>query len=192
MKLTTRTVGAATVLEPLGNIDIRGALELDQKLAALIAPPPPDPKRKEPPPPKDPLQLVIDFSTTESIVGAGLRVLVTFSNRLAHQGGAMCLVGLNEHLANTFEVGGLANQFKTADKIDAGVGLLATLKASVKTPEQQARVITALTDRAILLLEYESSDQPVDPTIVRRAIYAPRGRQSLTPLTNYVFDLLAP
>src|SRR5689334_15982425 len=105
----------------MGSIDIRGALELEQKLAELIAPPPPDPKRKEPPPPKEPLQLVIDFTSTESIVGAGLRVLVTFSNRLAHQGGAMCMTGLNEHLANTFEVGGLANQFKTADKADAAV-----------------------------------------------------------------------
>jgi anti-anti-sigma regulatory factor len=197
VKLTTRTVGAATVLEPLGSIDIRGAIELEQKLAELMAPPAINPKEalKGPPkekPAKEPVQLVIDFSGTEVISGAGLRVLVTFSNRLAHYGGAMCLAGLAEHLNNTFEVAGLANHFHTADKVDGAVAQLAALKANAKTPEQQARVITALSDRAILLLEYEASDQPVDPTIVRRAVYAARGRQSLTPLATYLDDLLAP
>ena len=195
MKLTTRNVGGVTVFEPLGSIDPRGAIELEQKLGELTAGPPPDPKAKDPQPAKtskEPIQLVIDFTGTEVISGAGLRVLVTFSNRLAHYGGAVVLAGLAEHLNNTFDVAGLANHFHTADKVDAAIARLATIKANVKTPEQQARVITALADRAILLLEYESSDQPIDPTIVRRAIYAPRGRQSLTPLTNYVFDLLAP
>jgi anti-anti-sigma factor len=197
MKLTTRTVGAATVLEPLGSIVTRGAIELEQKLGELSAGPAPDPKASKDAPKdskqaKEPIQLVIDFTGTEVISGAGLRVLVTFSNRLAHYGGAMCLTGLAEHLANTFEVAGLANQFHTADTVDAAVATLATLKASIKTPEQQARVITALTDRAILLLEYEASDQPVDPTIVRRAVYASRGKRSLTPLATYLDDLLAP
>jgi anti-anti-sigma factor len=204
VKLTMRTVGTATVLEPLGSIDNRGAVELEQKLyemlVAPVAPPPQDAKEaarlaaaaKEPKAPKEPVQLVIDFTGTEVISGAGLRVLVTFSNRLAHHGGAMCFSGLAEHLKNTFEVGGLGHQFHFADKIDAAVAQLATLKASIKTPEQQARVITSLSDRAILLLEYEASDQPVDPTIVRRAIYAARGRQDLAPLAGYVGDLLAP
>jgi anti-anti-sigma factor len=189
------------VFEPLGSIDARGAIELEQKLAELTAGPPPDPKApdpkaKAPQPaaktPKEPIQLVIDFTGTEVISGAGLRVLVTFSNRLAHYGGAVVLAGLAEHLNNTFDVAGLAHHFHTADKVDAAIAKLATIKASVKTPEQQARVITALTDRAILLLEYEASDQPVDPTIVRRAVYASRGRQSLAPLATYVGDLLGP
>lgn len=195
MKLTTRTVGGVTVFEPLGSIDPRGAIELETKLAELTAGPPPDPKAKDPQPaktPKEPIQLVIDFAGTEVISGAGLRVLVTFSNRLAHYGGAVVLAGLAEHLNNTFDVAGLANHFHTADKVDAAIAKLATIKASVKTPEQQARVITALTDRAILLLEYEASDQPVDPTIVRRAVYASRGRTSLAPLATYVGDLLGP
>jgi anti-anti-sigma factor len=195
LKLTTRTVSGATVFEPLGSIDARGAIELEQKLIELTAGPPPDPKAKEPKnpkAPKEPIQLVIDFSGTDVISGAGIRVLVTFSNRLAHYGGAMVLSGLAEHLKNTFDVAGLANHFYTADKIDAAIAQLATIKASIKTPEQQARVITALSDRAILLLEYEASDQPVDPTIVRRAVYASRGRQSLAPIATYVGDLLAP
>jgi anti-anti-sigma factor len=200
VKLTSRTVGAATVIEPLGSIDGRGAIEFEQKLGELVgaapAGPPKDPKEAKeaatPKEPKAPVQLVIDFSGTEVISGAGLRVLVTISNRLAHQGGVMCFAGLGEHLQNTFDVAGLANHFRTADKVDAAVALLATLKANAKTPEQQARVITALSDRAILLLEYEASDQPVDPTIVRRAVYAARGRRSLTPLATYLGDLLAP
>jgi len=195
VKLTTRAVSGVTVFEPLGSIDTRGAIELEQKLSELTAGPPPDPKAKEPKDPKapkEPIQLVIDFSGTEVISGAGLRVLVTFSNRLAHYGGAMVLAGLAEHLQNTVEVAGLANHFHTADKVDAAIAQLATIKANIKTPEQQARVITALTDRAILLLEYEASDQPVDPTIVRRAVYARRGRKSLTPVATYLGDLLAP
>jgi hypothetical protein len=196
VKLTSRAVGGVTVFEPLGSIDTRGAIEFEQKLGELTAGPPPDPKAKDPKPagktPKEPIQLVIDFSGTDVISGAGLRVLVTFSNRLAHYGGAVVLVGLAEHLQNTFEVAGLANHFHTADKIDAAIAQLATIKASIKTPEQQARVITALSDRAILLLEYEASDQPVDPTIVRRAVYASRGRKSLAPVATYIGDLLAP
>ena len=113
------------MFEPLGSIDTRGAIELEQKLGELTSGPPPDPKAKDPKPagktPKEPIQLVIDFSGTEVISGAGLRVLVTFSNRLAHYGGAVVLTGLAEHLQNTFEVAGLANHFHTADKIDAAI-----------------------------------------------------------------------
>ena len=181
MKLSTRTVGAATVLEPLGSIDGRGAAEFEQKLVELVT--------KDP---KEPAQIVIDFSGTEVLSGAGIRVLVTISNRIAHQRGAMCLCGMSEHLQNVVEVAGLANHFRTADKVDAAVADLAALKASAKTPEQQARVITALTDRAILLLEYEATDQPLDPTIVRRAIYASRGKKSLGPVATYVAAVLDP
>jgi anti-anti-sigma factor len=195
VKLTIRSVSGVTVFEPLGSIDPRGAIELEQKLAELTSGPPPDPKSKEPKDPKAPkapIQLVIDFAGTEMISGAGLRVLVTFSNRLAHYGGAVVLSGLAEHLNNTFEVAGLAHHFHTADKVDAAIAQLATIKASIETPEQQARVITALSDRAILLLEYEASDQPVDPTIVRRAVYASRGKKNLAPIATYLGDLLAP
>jgi anti-anti-sigma factor len=201
MKLSTRTVGAATVLEPLGSIDGRGAIEFEQKLGELVAkdakaPDGKDAAAKDAAPKdgaqKEPPQIVIDFSGTEVLSGAGLRVLVTISNRIAHQRGAMCLCGLSEHLQNVFEVAGLANHFRTAEKVDAAIADLAALKASAKTPEQQARVITALTDRAILLLEYESQDVPLDPTIVRRAIYASRGKKNLTPVATYVADLLDP
>jgi anti-anti-sigma factor len=181
VKLSTRTVGAATVVEPLGSIDNRGAVEFEQKLVELAT--------KDP---KEPAQIVIDFSGTEVLSGAGLRVLVTISNRIAHLRGAMCLCGMSEHLQNVVEVAGLANHFRTADKVDAAVADLAALKASAKTPEQQARVVTALTDRVILLLEYESSDAPLDPTIVRRAIYASRGRKSVAPVAEYVAGLLDP
>jgi anti-anti-sigma factor len=205
MKLSTRTVGAATVLEPLGSIDGRGAIEFEQKLIELVgggepAGPPKDAKaakeaaaaKDAPKVPKEPPQIVIDFSGTEVLSGAGLRVLVTISNRIAHQRGAMCLCGMSEHLQNVFEVAGLANHFRTAAKVDAAVADLAALKANQKTPEQQARVVTALTDRAILLLEYESSDQPLDPTIVRRAIYASRGKKNVGPVATYVGELLDP
>jgi anti-anti-sigma factor len=178
LKLSTRTVGTASVLEPLGSIDGRGAIEFEQKLAEMVG--------------KDAAQIIIDFQGVEVISGAGLRVLVTISNRLGHQGGAMCLAGLAEHLQNVFEVAGLANHFRIAPNVEAAAAQLAGIKASVKTPERRARVISALADRAILLLEYEASDQPVDPTIVRRAIYAPRGRTSLAPLASYIGDLLAP
>jgi anti-anti-sigma factor len=178
VKLTTRTQGTAKVLEPLGSIDGRGAIEFEQKLGELVG--------------KEPAWIVIDFAGVEVISGAGLRVLVTISNRLGHQGGAMCLCGLAEHLQNVFEVAGLANHFPTAATVEAAAAQLAGIAANAKTPAQQARVITALADRAILLLEYEASDQPVDPTIVRRAIYAPRGRQSVGPLATYVADLIAP
>jgi anti-anti-sigma factor len=197
VKLSTRTVGAATVLEPLGSIDTRGAIEFEQKLSELVAKDAKaadskDAAAKDAAAPKEPPQIVIDFSGTEVLSGAGLRVLVTISNRIAHQRGAMCLCGLSEILQNVFEVAGLANHFRTAEKVDAAIADLAALKASAKTPEQQARVVTALTDRAILLLEYESSDAPLDPTIVRRAIYASRGKKNLAPVATYVSELLDP
>jgi anti-anti-sigma factor len=180
VKLSTRTQGAAKVLEPLGSIDGRGAIEFEQKLAEMVGVA------------KEPSWIVIDFSAVEVLSGAGLRVLVTISNRLSHQGGAMCLSNLAEHLHNVIEIAGLANHFRVADTVEAAAAQLATIAANPKTPAQQARVITALTDRAILLLEYEASDQPVDPTIVRRAIYAPRGRQNLGPVATYAADLLDP
>jgi len=56
--------------------------------------------------------LTLEFTSLEFIASSGLRVLVAANKRITAAGGKIVLVGLNEVVADVFEVTGLAEDFE--------------------------------------------------------------------------------
>lgn len=72
-----------------------------------------------------PARLVVDFSGTEYVSSAGLRVFLSVLKRIGKSGGAMVLCGMQPFVADVFEVSGFSGLFSivaTRDEALAACG----------------------------------------------------------------------
>lgn len=95
MSITTIVNGTETTLKLDGCLDTAAAPEFSAALEAVA----------------DAKALVIDFSALEFIASSGLRALVLAKERATKAGGSIVLTGLNEVVADVFDVTGLHEVF---------------------------------------------------------------------------------
>ena len=93
------------------------------------------------------LHFAIDFSGTELITSAGIRVLMLLAQRTRKNGGGTVLFGLSDHVTSVLEVAGLSAQFQVVDTETAAMARLKTGSAGrAATP---ASTLTRLSRRLV-------------------------------------------
>ncbi|NLE04956.1 MAG: STAS domain-containing protein [Crenarchaeota archaeon] len=63
-------------------------------------------------------KLVCDFSQTEYLASAGLRVLITACKRLQKNGGQLVLCSIKPYVLEVFDISGLNRIFKMYDSLE--------------------------------------------------------------------------
>ncbi len=66
-------------------------------------------------------KVICDFSQTEYLASAGLRVLITASKNLQRAGGKMVLCSVKPYVLEVFEISGLNRIFKMYGSADAAL-----------------------------------------------------------------------
>lgn len=67
------------------------------------------------------LKVICDFSQTEYLASAGLRVLITACKRLQRSGGQFALCSIKPYVLEVFDISGLNKIFKMYDSRDAAI-----------------------------------------------------------------------
>ncbi len=66
-------------------------------------------------------KVICDFSQTEYLASAGLRVLITATRNLQKAGGKLVLCSIKPHVLEVFDISGLKKIFKMHDSVDAAL-----------------------------------------------------------------------
>jgi anti-anti-sigma factor len=66
-------------------------------------------------------KMVFDFSETEYISSAGLRVILKAAKLLTQKGGALALAGANEQITEVLEVSGFMAMMKCHNSLDEAI-----------------------------------------------------------------------
>jgi anti-anti-sigma factor len=111
MEIVENHVGTILVLEPVGPLDRKTSPELQQKVVELI-----DQGNRH---------VVVDLVRTESIGGAGLRVLLMLSKKLESINGHMVLCSVTDETRNSFEVAGFGRMLAMTATRDEALRSLA-------------------------------------------------------------------
>jgi len=69
-------------------------------------------------------KVICDFSQTEYVASAGLRVLLSTYKRLQKSGGKLALCCLKPYVREVFEIAGFTNIFQIYDSTDAAIDSL--------------------------------------------------------------------
>ena len=69
-------------------------------------------------------KIVCDFSQTDYLASAGLRVLLTTAKSLQRVGGKIVLCSVKAYVLEVFEISGLNRVFKIYDSVDAALQAL--------------------------------------------------------------------
>ena len=96
-----RTEGDVTVATMVPRFDASNANDIEMVLQGLIA--------------KGVKKLICDFSQTEYIASAGLRVLLSLAKSLQKSGGQIILVSMKPYVYEVFEISGFTQIFKIYD-----------------------------------------------------------------------------
>lgn len=96
--METRTEGDITVAVMVSRFDALTANEVDTAMKELIA--------------KGAKKIVCDFSQTDYVASAGLRVLLASAKTLQRQGGQILLSSLKPYVQEVFEISGFTQIFK--------------------------------------------------------------------------------
>lgn len=107
MSVEVKTIGDVKVVVIMKRFDAYTASQVEAELTKLIA--------------EGTLKIVCDFSQTEYLASAGLRVLITASRSLQKVGGKMVLCSLKPYVLEVFEISGLNRIFKMYPSADAAV-----------------------------------------------------------------------
>jgi anti-anti-sigma factor len=107
MDVEVKTVGDVNVLVLMKRFDAYTASPVETTLNKLIA----EGARK----------VVCDFSQTEYLASAGLRVLITATRNLQRVGGKLVLCSIKPYVLEVFDISGLKKIFKMYDSADAAL-----------------------------------------------------------------------
>ncbi len=102
-----KTVGDVQIVVLTRRFDAYTAGPIEAKLTKLIA----EGARK----------VICDFSQTEYLASAGLRVLITASKNLQKAGGKLALSAIKPYVLEVFDISGLNKIFKIYDSTDAAL-----------------------------------------------------------------------
>ena len=110
MEITTIIKDMIAILKPQGRIDSVTANEFDTKITELLD--------------KGQIKVIIDFSHTDFISSAGLRILLLKAKLAKSLKGKIVLSNMSESIAEVFEVSGFSTLFtiyKTVDAAEKGL-----------------------------------------------------------------------
>ena len=107
LTLTTRDVGAATVVAVGGEIDVYTAPRLRDRITELVA--------------AGRYQLVVDLEDVEFLDSTGLGVLVGGLKKVRAEQGSLRLVCTQDRLLKIFRITGLAKVFEIVESADAAL-----------------------------------------------------------------------
>jgi anti-anti-sigma factor len=107
MDVEVKTVGDIQVLVVMKRFDAYTAGPVEATLNKLIA----EGARK----------VVCDFSQTEYLASAGLRVLITATRNLQRVNGKLVLCSVKPYVLEVFDISGLKKIFKMYDSVDAAL-----------------------------------------------------------------------
>ncbi len=96
-----RTEDDATIVVMMPRFDAYTANDAEEALKGLIA--------------KGTKKIIVDFSKTEYVASAGLRVLLSSAKSLQNSGGQILLVSMKPYVYEVFEISGFAQIFKIFD-----------------------------------------------------------------------------
>jgi anti-sigma B factor antagonist len=101
LKITTRCLSAATVVEIDGSIDVYSASAVGQAIQSLIA--------------DGVKQILLDLSLVGSLDSSGLGTLVGNAKAISSIGGSISLVGANDRIRRMLAITNLDRYFRTSD-----------------------------------------------------------------------------
>ena len=107
MSVEVKTIGDSKIIVVPKRFDAYTANSVELELTRLIG----EGARK----------IVCDFSQTEYLASAGLRVLLTASKSLQRTGGKMGLCSIKAYVLEVFEISGLNRIFKIFGSADAAL-----------------------------------------------------------------------
>ena len=107
MEIEVKTVGEVKILVLMKRFDAYTAGAVEAKLNKLIA----EGARK----------VICDFSETEYLASAGLRVLITAIRNLQKIGGTLVLCAIKPYVLEVFDISGLNRIFKMYDSVDSAM-----------------------------------------------------------------------
>ena len=107
MSVEVKTVGDVKIVVLMKRFDAYTANPVEAELTRLIA----EGTRK----------VVCDFSQTEYLASAGLRVLITASRSLQKAGGKLVLCSIKPYVQEVFEISGLNRIFKMYGSADTAI-----------------------------------------------------------------------
>lgn len=107
MEIEVKTVGEVKILVLMKRFDAYTAGAVEAKLNKLIA----EGARK----------VICDFSETEYLASAGLRVLITAIRNLQKIGGKLVLCAIKPYVLEVFDISGLNRIFKMYDSVDSAM-----------------------------------------------------------------------
>lgn len=107
LTLTTRDVGAVTVIAVGGEIDVYTAPRLRDRITELVA--------------AGRYHLIVDLEAVEFLDSTGLGVLVGGLKKVRGEEGSMRLVCTQDRLLKIFRITGLAKVFEIVDSADAAL-----------------------------------------------------------------------
>ena len=105
MSILTSKDGEVSIVMPGSRLDTNNAPEAQQRMNDIIE--------------GGELKIVIDFSKTDYLSSAGLRVLLKSAKLLKQKGGTIVLCNANEQIYEVFEISGfltLMSHFSTLDE----------------------------------------------------------------------------
>ncbi len=107
MSVEVKTIGDSKIVVVPKRFDAYTANSVDVELTRLIS----EGSRK----------VICDFSQTEYLASAGLRVLLTASKSLQRAGGKMVLCSIKAYVLEVFEISGFNKIFKIFGSADAAL-----------------------------------------------------------------------
>jgi anti-anti-sigma factor len=100
----------ALVIKPGKRLDTTTSPEIDRELTARIE--------------AGEVKVVFDFSETDYVSSAGLRVMMKAAKTAARLGGGVGLCNANAHVREVLELCGFMSLFKVGKNIDKTIGML--------------------------------------------------------------------
>ena len=106
MELIESRAGGTTTLRIVGRVDSSVSEALERKVLDIVS-------RDD--------RIVVDLHDTNYVSSAGLRAFILFAKHARSKQQTIALCGLNEEIAEIFDLGGLLELFAIYDSVEAAV-----------------------------------------------------------------------
>ncbi len=109
MELTTKSINQVTVVEIIGDIDGKGAREIQDQILPEI---------------QAESKILLDMSAVEYMSSAGLRMLLSMYRQVKGNNGRIALSGLSEEIQDLMSATGFLSHFSACATVDEGLAAL--------------------------------------------------------------------
>lgn len=133
MDIVVEDQDPAVILQPCGRIDSGGSQELQQRLTELIE--------------AGQRYLAVDFTQTESVSGAAMRVLFSAAKKLQGAGGFLVLCGMKQEVSKAFDLAEFSGRFSMAPGRAEAVAALATAAQLARAADRAAALLAGAEHR---------------------------------------------